>query len=364
MLTQPSELLLVTNDSELISHVQRIASAIGMSLECRDNPFRAHVDWESFSYVLLGDDLAQECQAASLPRRSGLAIVHGDREISPETGAWERELWKCAVTLGAENVIGLPGAEFWLRDTLAQALRHVEDRGSLIAVIPGSGGAGATTLAVNLGLRAVNQGTAALVIDADPVGGGIDLILGAEELTGTRWCDIDPGTGRIAADTLAHALPTSHGLTFLSHGRGKVHIPDTDVVAAVVDAGRRAFDLVIVDLPRGNSSVAEQVVAQADLTLIAVRNHVRAVAASASLRSWVRTVGGSAHFVATADQKGVSIMDVSLALGEKDLSEIPFIPSMCTRADEGDYPSMPTAYAQVCDRLLGKADISPKHLAA
>lgn len=352
MLMKPCEVLLLTQNSNLVHQVKRVTNSLGVSLQCSDNPFLVHVDWSSYQYILMGDDLAGECSEARLPRRSGIAIVHCEREPSPETTAWERELWKCAVTLGAVNVVGLPSAEFWLRDALADVTRENETRAHLIAVIPGSGGAGASTLAINLGLRAVSQGLSVLVIDIDPTGGGIDLTLGAEEQQGTRWCDIDPGSGRIAAGTLVNALPVFNGLSFLSHGRARVHVPEVEVLAAVVDAGRRGFDLVIVDLPRGLSPATELLISQADLSVIAVRNHVRSVAASASVREWIRSVGGKTHCVVAAGHKGVSVPDVALALGEKDLSEIPFIPSMSTRADEGEFPPMPPAYSQVCDHLL------------
>ena len=360
MLIKLSEVLLLTQNSNLVYQVERVTNSLGVQLQCSANPVIADVDWSSYRYILVGEDLAGECSNARMPRRAGLAIVHCDREPSPQTTAWERELWKGAVALGAVNVVGLPSAEFWLREALADATRENATRENatrahLIAVAPGSGGAGASTLAINLGLRAVSQGLSAVVIDTDPTGGGIDLILGAEEQPGTRWCDIDPGSGRIAAETLVNALPVFNGLSFLSHGRAGIHIPEVEVLAAVVDAGRRGFDLVVVDLPRGLSPTSELLISQADLSVIAVRNHVRSVAASASLREWVRAVGGKSLFVVTADHKGVSVPDIALALGERDLTEIPFIPSMSTRADEGEFPAMPPAYSQICDHLIDVA---------
>ncbi len=347
-----------------------------MGVEFADNPLRLHADWSDYPYVMIGADLAAECVQAQLPRRSGIVLVHlveqdsADR-MSSGTGDWERDLWRSAVKLGAENVVGLPAAEFWLRDALtasqsvpvlAPALAPEvgsEQIGDLIAVIPGSGGAGASTLAVNLGFRAVQQGKRALLIDADPRGGGVDLTLGAEDQVGTRWNDIDPGSGRIAAETLAAALPIFQGLAFLSHGRQaqpqqvvQSEIQEAAALAAVVDAGRRVFDLVIVDLSRGDSQLHQSVVAQADVTVIAVRNHVRPVSAGAQIRQWVIQVGGSPHFALLVDSKGVSPADVGLALGDHAICEIPFVPSMCTRADEGDIPAMSQAYAKSCDLLL------------
>lgn len=354
--------LLVTQDSELRLRVERLAASVGVVFEHTDNPLRVHAQWNEYPYVVVGSDLAQECCQAQLPRRSHTALVHVDAEPSSDpgdrsdSGTWERKLWHSAVALGAENVIGLPSGESWLREALVTS-SGTSALGKLIAVIPGSGGSGASTCAVNLGLRAVTHGLKVLLIDADRLGGGIDLTLGTEEVPGTRWHDIDPGTGRIAAHTLAAALPKFQGLSFLSFGRAGANGPEQEVLAAVVDAGRRAFDLVVVDLAGEMSTEAELMVSSADCTVITVRNHVRPVAASVRVREFVRTAGGKPKFVLSADNKGVDAADVAQALGESQLLELPFIPSMSTRADEGEFPTMTSSYAQTCDLLLKLAQI-------
>ena len=55
-------------------------------------------------------------------------------------------------------------------------------RGAVIAVIGGRGGAGASVFATAL----AHSATEALLVDLDPWGGGIDLLLGAE--TASRAC--------------------------------------------------------------------------------------------------------------------------------------------------------------------------------
>lgn len=343
--------LLITQDLNLQTHVEQLASTIGLAIEYSDNPFRVHPRWSTYAYIIVGSDLAQECCQARLPRRSHIALVHIDGATINEPGSWERALWQSAVTLGAENVVGLPSGESWLREALVSAKGN-ESLGKLIAVMPGSGGSGASTFAVNIGLRAVNQGKKVLLIDSDRLGGGIDLTLGTEEVVGTRWHDIDPGSGRIAAHTLESALPKFQGLSFLSFGRSGAKGPEQDVLAAVVDAGRRAFDLVVIDMARELTTESELIITSADCTVISVRNHVRPVAAGARVREFVRSVGGKPLFVLSADSKGVGASDVAQALGVSQLLELPFIPSMATRADEGEFPSMTNSYASICDHIL------------
>ena len=358
------ELLLVTESLTVREQVTPIAAAVGLGVQVADTIDSVLHDWLSYTYVVIGEDQAPSLAQNRPPRRAGVVIVHGDRVEGLETSNWERELWKSAVAIGADNVIGLPSSAFWLSDALRACAPSSNEHGLVMAFIPGSGGSGASTAAVNVGMRAVSRGTSAVVIDADSLGGGLDLILGAEEMSGTRWGSINPGEGRIAASTLASALPVSGGLAFLSHTRREPHQPQPDMLAAVIDAARRTFDLVVVDLPHSISTETELVVSLAKLTAITVRNHVRSVAAGASVHQWVRESGGNPHYIISTDHKGVSFPDIALALGERSLSEIPFIPSMSTRADEGELPAMPTGYAAVCDHLIDRVSATGDRVAA
>ena len=75
----------------------------------------------------------------------------------------------------------------------AEAARDDGRRGAVIAVIGGRGGAGASVFATALAQSAPD----ALLIDADPWSGGIDLVLGTESETGLRWPDLALQGGRL-----------------------------------------------------------------------------------------------------------------------------------------------------------------------
>ena len=45
------------------------------------------------------------------------------------------------------------------------------------------------------------------MVDADPVGGGIDLVVGAEHAPGVRWPELAGTSGRLSAASLSDALP-------------------------------------------------------------------------------------------------------------------------------------------------------------
>ena len=84
------------------------------------------------------------------------------------------------------------------------AVRSPVERGWLVAVGGSCGGAGASTVATALALAAA---PGVLLVDADPWGGGLDLLLGAERADGLRWPDLTGLRGRVAGDALLAALP-------------------------------------------------------------------------------------------------------------------------------------------------------------
>jgi len=70
----------------------------------------------------------------------------------------------------------------------------------VLGVVGGSGGVGASTFAAVL---AAVTGRAMLV-DLDVVGGGIDVLLGIEDVAGARWSGLRVGGGRLDPALLAN----------------------------------------------------------------------------------------------------------------------------------------------------------------
>src|SRR5699024_434564 len=122
-------------------------------------------------------------------------------------------------------------------------------RGSTSGVGGRCGGAGASVLACALARRA-GAAHSTVLVDADPLGGGLDLVLGAEQVPGPRWTDLSASRGQLRPSTLADALPRHDGLALLSWGRDDTVDLDPDVFDDFLAAAGQAFDLVIVDLPR------------------------------------------------------------------------------------------------------------------
>ena len=97
----------------------------------------------------------------------------------------------------------LPDDELWLVNVLTEAAEGPQQAGPVLAVVGGRGGAGASVFAAAVAVAAVRDGERALLVDCDPLGGGLDLLLAAEDVAGLRWADISVGRragarGRVA----------------------------------------------------------------------------------------------------------------------------------------------------------------------
>jgi secretion/DNA translocation related CpaE-like protein len=212
--------------------------------------------------------------------------------------------WQAAIGVGAQRVLMLPEQEDQLATELS-ALSELADghrtahRGAVIAVIGGRGGAGASVFAAALALTA----RSALLVDVDPWGGGIDLVLGGEAEPGLRWPDLTSAGGRLSHAALRDALPVRHGVPVLSAGRGASDI-DARAVAAVLDAGCRGGVTVVCDLPRRDSGAAETVLAVADLVTLVSCADVRSCAASAALGAWLGTANPNVGLVVRGPSPG------------------------------------------------------------
>ena len=152
----------------------------------------------------------------------------------------------------------------------AESARDDGQRGEVVAVIGGCGGGGASLFAVALSLAA----TDALLVDLDPWGGGIDLLLGSETTAGLRWPDLALQGGRLVWSAVREALPRHRGVSFLSGTRRGYEL-DAGPIDAVVDAGRRGGVTVVCDLPRRLTDATQAALDAADLVVVVTPCDVR-----------------------------------------------------------------------------------------
>ncbi|MDR7082600.1 secretion/DNA translocation related CpaE-like protein [Arthrobacter ginsengisoli] len=241
---ESSETLLVTGSEELRGEVERVVAASGGGLRTVRNIREAAPFWDTAAVVLLGSDIPDVPPRGRSP--AVLVGLQGDGD----------GLWHLAAALGAERVAVLPDAASWLAEYLTRS-RTPESGGTVLGIVGGCGGAGASTAAVWLAHAAAREGMRVLLVDGDPWGGGLELVLAAEETPGLRWPDLADASGMIDPRQLADSLPLAGGFPFLSWPGNKErhHGVDHAVVAGVLDAGRRGFELVLVDIGRGREAL-------------------------------------------------------------------------------------------------------------
>lgn len=153
-------------------------------------------------------------------------------------------------------------------------------------MLGGHGGAGATCLVAVLAAVAALDGDTPVIVDLDPLGGGIDVTLAAEDVAGVRWSALHAAGGRLDPRHLAEALPRWGQVAFLACDRPDP--PDDAAVRSVLDAAR-ALGPVVVDVGRPGHRAA---LAACSVVVLVVRGDVRAVAAAAALRRRLASDGG------------------------------------------------------------------------
>lgn len=262
--------LIVTEDVELLDDLLRLCAAAGVRPEVGHGAPEGRGSWEAAPLVLVGDDAAGRLRG--VVRRQGVVLVGRDQD---DSGVWKR-----AVEIGADHVLMLPDGEQWLMDRIADVVEGVGRPALTVGVVGGRGGAGASTLACALAVAAAQSGRRTLLVDADPLGGGLDVLLGAEAADGLRWPAFAHSRGRVGSTALEESLPRLHDLRLLSWDRGELAAVPPEAVRAVLAAGRRRGGAVVVDLPRRVDAGSVEALAQLDLGLLVVPPELRAVAAA------------------------------------------------------------------------------------
>lgn len=336
--------LLITEDPALIDDIVRLAAANGVDVHVVADAETARGRWTAAPLVLVGADLAPAVAATRPIRRPDVLLV---------TRAPATDEWQIAVGIGAEHVAVLPEAERWLIDRLADSAEGHSRQGLVLAVAGAGAGSGASTFAVTVALAGAAAGLRVLLVDADASSGGLDLLLGIEDEPGMRWPDLAEARGRISPADLLAALPAGDGVSVLASGRRGTGIPvATEVVASILDAGERGFDLVVVDVGRVADPVAQAVVARARQTMLVTGNHVLPVASAARLARRLEVMSAGVGVVIRLDGNGVSDESIRSVLQLPVLGRLPRAAGLVARADDGDPPSLRDGYGRACANIL------------
>lgn len=322
--------LVAVEDESLREEVRRIAAAA----DCPLQETRAEIDrlaWRRSPQIVLDIRSARSCVQERLPRRHGVVLVcAGDAGLAD---------WQVAAAAGVDHVLGLPAQESELVEILGARPDSGIGDGSVVAVVGGRGGAGASTLAAAIALVADDGAVRprTLLVDGDGFGGGIDLLLGLEDRDGLRWPGLVLEGGRLSSSALHGALPTAgKALAVLACGRGAdATDPGRAAIGAVLDAGRTAGDLVVCDVPRRGLSDSA-FIDGADLVVLVLPAEIRATAAAETLAAQIKERNPNQGLVVRGPAPGgLRADDIATALGLPLLAATRPEPRLTDRLERG-----------------------------
>lgn len=239
---------------------------------------------------------AEVCDPAALAGPGRHEHAHGLGEagrapllIVAEGGEVTEDAWRRCLAAGARHLLRLPRDSEDLLGALT-ALERPSTRGLIVAVAGGSGGAGASSTAARLAgalARRSRGEDGTVLVDADPLGGGLDELVEAAAPGGIRWSDIGL-LGPEDGPALREGLPEIDGVRLLAAQDGPTPTPDLARSALTALAGTDAR--VIVDV---GTELAAAVLEAADRLLLIIRPTDYGVRSAARrLDAWPRPHGG------------------------------------------------------------------------
>lgn len=310
----PPTVLVVTGSAHLRDQVHLVAATLGVGVRV-DPPARVDpLHWARARLVVLGPDAA----ADDLPGpRPGIVVLATDE--APAVAGLDAELVRLPQ--------GLPRLE-----TL---LAGGGGGGLVVGVIGALGGVGVSTLSVALALAAQDV----LLIDADPLGPGLQAGLGWEDLPGARWPELDATQGRVRAGALREALPGRHGVRLITYDRGSPAVPVGSRPVRLLDvvaAGRQAFAVVVVDLPRRAEAADLLVWRELDCALVVTRSGVAGAVAAARLCETLRALTPRVGAVLRPQSAGLDERQIADVLRVQRVVEWPEQRGLTGAAEAGD----------------------------
>jgi hypothetical protein len=236
--------LIATADTALAEELARLAAAAGAPVAVASSADAVLAAWPLAPVVLLGADLAPALTALAPARRPGVLLVCW----APAPPGSFRD----ALLVGADSVVELPAGGEQVAELLTDLGEVGRPEGAVVAVVGGSGGAGATTLACALG-QVAGASSPALVVDLDPIGPGCDVQLALDDAPGVRWDSLGTASGRLSGRSLREAVP-----------RRDVDLPRHGDLVPETLARATLTVVVVVPTPAGVGSAARWVARLAD----------------------------------------------------------------------------------------------------
>lgn len=191
---------------------------------------------------------------------------------------------------------------------------------SVIAVVGGCGGAGASALSAALAWSQTGSAGTPVLVDLDGLGGGIDILLGAETSPGARWSGLHATGDRLDPAQLRDGLPRWSGVSFLACDGPRE--PSADAVRSVIRASRQLGPTVL-DIGRHPSPARTAALGEVQHLVLVAPGEIRACTAAAAQLASLAEAGftGEARLVVRQDRAAIGarrmaqVLDTELAGG-------------------------------------------------
>ena len=276
-----------------------------------------HADGRSVPALLIVD-------ARSLERHLEKAAAEDEylsRPYSAESIRWRVE----AMCIRSATVDDGSGAAVLSSDL--QLGRGYADLATVLVVFNPKGGVGKTTVATNLSAAIQARGDRrVLLVDADTVTGHIPTSLGMEGVPtlADAWADELDGGPSLPLAQVAAAHPSGLRVLALTNSPLHVDVLETERVAAAIEAARRSFDVIVVDLHPSYSALNRAVFGVADRILMPVTPDVPALRAAIQLRDVAVDLGirDRIAMIVNRANSGVTVEDVERTTGMPALALI------------------------------------------
>ena len=187
-----------------------------------------------------------------------------------------------AMRAGVSEFVTEPITQIELRSAIDRlaAKRPLPEPGQVFAFVGGKGGIGTTTLAVNVATTLARAASPTLLIDLHVAYGDAAVFLGIEPRFSVA--DALENVNRLDESFLRSlAARTTYGLDVLaSSDRAMVGPLDVRGVRALIDCSARHYPLVVLDVPRSDSTMLDAL--EMVTTIVVVANQELAAVRSAS----------------------------------------------------------------------------------
>jgi len=268
--------LLITSDDRVVSEFKTIAAVTQTHLVIASEPTKSEIDLAYRIFV------SQEL--------SEVELVHNDVNLVV-IGATNTQTWSSALRLSAKHVATIPDSREWLIENLSAP---VKSKGLSVAIVPASGGAGASLLACGLAFHARQLFQNVVLVDFDQSSASLDITFGLENHTGMRWHDFSELSGSINGNDVYQSLPSRDSVGLLTHG--KLTFAETLIPRdLILDKLKEACELVVIDFPKASDKdFSLDAIADCDLVLVVTTATVRGCASAkrtiAELASYAKSI--------------------------------------------------------------------------